>query len=135
MYLDFASIAIFLVLGFAFVLIGLAVTGLIRPHRPSRLKSQTYECGEKPEGPGRVQFNLRFYLIAFLFVIFDVEIVFIYPVAAVFKDFIASGHGLLAFAEIAIFVGILLVAMLYAWRMGALRWMNDLSVSLKEKAS
>ena len=122
MYSEFGSVAVFLALGFLFVTVSLFMAGLIRPNRPSDAKKSTYECGELPIGSGRVQFNMRFYLIAFIFVIFDVEVVFVYPVATVFRDCIAAGSGLIAFTEIALFIGILLVGFVYAWHQGALQW-------------
>ncbi len=122
MHTEFASVGIFIVLGFVFVTAGLFFAGFIRPNRPNQVKNRSYECGELPVGPGRTQFNIRFYLIAFMFVIFDVEAVFIFPVATVYKKMIESGLGMTAFFEIAIFVGILLVGLVYAWQQGALAW-------------
>src|SRR3982751_3393768 len=98
----------------------------LRPHAPTREKSMIYECGEKPIGQAWFNFNPRFYLIALVFVIFEVEIAFMFPVAAVYKSFIEKGQGLLAFGEIAVFVAILAVGLAYVWAMGDLEWVKGL---------
>jgi len=90
----------------------------IRPQNPDRIKEATYECGVETEGPTWVQFNFRYYYYALLFVIFDVEAVFLYPWAVSFSRF-----GVAAFVEVLTFVGILLVGLLYAWRKKALEWL------------
>ena len=90
----------------------------IRPNKPSLVKSSVYECGVDPIGPGRwVQFNFRYYTYALLFVIFDVETVFLYPWAIRFKQL-----GLFALFEMLVFVLILVVGLAYAWRKRALEW-------------
>jgi NADH-quinone oxidoreductase subunit A len=96
-----------------------------------------YECGEKPIGQAWFNFNPRFYLIALVFVIFEVEIAFMFPVASVYKSFIEKGQGLLAFAEIFVFVAILAVGLAYVWAMGDLEWVKglkqDVLQSLRDK--
>ena len=82
-------------------------------------KLEIYECGELPEGSAWVQFNIRFYIIALIFIIFDVEVVFLFPWAVVFKDI-----GLLAFVEVMIFLGILIVGFVYVWLKGDLDWVK-----------
>ena len=89
----------------------------IRPQNPDRIKEATYECGVETEGPTWVQFNFRYYYYALLFVIFDVEAVFLYPWAVSFQRM-----GVVAFVEICTFVLILLIGLLYAWRKNALEW-------------
>ena len=122
MLFNFANIALYLGLAAGFVVLMIAVGSLVRPSRPTKDKLMTYECGEVPVGPGRIQFNLRFYLVAFVFIIFDVEIAFMYPITAVYKKMVESGWGVMAFVEIAIFVSILLVGFVYAWSQGGLDW-------------
>jgi NADH-quinone oxidoreductase subunit A len=90
----------------------------VRPQHPDKVKEATYECGVETEGPTWVQFNFRYYYFALLFVIFDVEAVFLYPWAVSFAH-----AGVTAFAEIVTFVVILLIGLLYAWRKKALEWM------------
>jgi NADH-quinone oxidoreductase subunit A len=96
-----------------------------------------YECGEKPIGQAWFNFNPRFYLIALVFVIFEVEIAFMFPVAAVYKSFIERGQGLLAFGEIFVFVAILSIGLAYVWAMGDLNWVKglkqDVLQSLRDK--
>ena len=90
----------------------------IRPENPDRIKEATYECGVETEGPSDPQFNFRFYYYALLFVIFDVEAVFLYPWAVSFERV-----GVVAFIEVLTFIGILMIGLLYAWRKKALEWM------------
>src|SRR5258708_39450538 len=120
-----------------FVLGSLVAGSFLRPNAPNREKSMIYECGEKPIGQAWFNFNPRFYLIALVFVIFEVEIAFMFPVASVYKSFIEKGQGLLAFAEIAVFVVILAVGLAYVWAMGDLEWVKGLKQeglqSLREK--
>ena len=90
----------------------------IRPNNPDVIKEATYECGVETEGPTWVQFNFRYYYFALLFVIFDVEAVFLYPWAVAYRQL-----GVYAFVEAVLFIGILLVGYAYAWRKKALEWM------------
>lgn len=83
-------------------------------------KSQPYECGMLPIGSGAPQFSIKFYIVAMLFLIFDIEVVFMYPWAVIFRDFVMENAA--AFWTMTAFIGVLLVAYLYAWRKGALTW-------------
>ncbi len=98
-----------------------------------------YECGEKPVGHAWFNFNPRFYLIALVFVIFEVEIAFMFPVVSVYKYFIDHGQGLVAFLEIFAFVAILAVGLAYVWAMGDLEWVKGLKQevlqSIRDKQS
>ncbi len=125
MLFEFSSVLVFFAIGFGFVFVTLVFGKLIRPDNPNPEKSSVYECGETPIGGGVRQFNMRFYLVTFVFVIFDVEIAFMYPVTTVFKELLSQGFGVLAFAEIAIFVLILLVGFIYAWSQGGLDWVRE----------
>ena len=127
MLYQFSNVAVFLVLAVGFVFVTLLIGRFIRPNNPYPEKHSVYECGEPPVGAGFSQFNMRFYLIAFVFVIFDVEIAAMYPVTVMFKDLLQTGWGILAFVEIAIFVLILLVGFIYAWNQGGLDWVKGLS--------
>jgi NAD(P)H-quinone oxidoreductase subunit 3 len=89
----------------------------LRPSRPDPIKDDTYECGVETEGDALGQFNVRYYVFALLFVIFDVEAVFLYPWAVAYRQL-----GLYAFVEAVLFIGILLVGYVYAWRRKALEW-------------
>lgn len=90
------------------------ITGLVSP---TEGKSRTYECGMDPKGPGNLQFNVRYYVYALIFVIFDVEVIFLYPWAVAFKNL-----GIFALIEMFIFLIILIFGFIYAWRKGALEW-------------
>jgi NADH:ubiquinone oxidoreductase subunit 3 (subunit A) len=114
-----SSILTFLVIIVGFLVVNLLVWKVIRPSRHSEEKLTTYECGENPQGSAWVQFNIRFYVFALLFIIFDVEAVFLLPWAVVFKRL-----GPLAFAEGLVFIGILVVALAYVWRKGDLEWVR-----------
>lgn len=129
----FANVLIFAVISIGFVFGSLLGGKFLRPNNPTAEKSMIYECGEKPIGQAWYNFNPRFYLIALVFVIFEVEIAFMYPVAAVYKYFVERGQGLLVFAEIAVFVLILAVGLAYVWAMGDLEWVKGLKQDVLEK--
>jgi NADH-quinone oxidoreductase subunit A len=127
MLFQFANVLVFALLAFVLCGLMLGLGLLLRPSNPNPNKLSTYECGEPPSGSAWINFNIRFYLIALVFVIFDVELAFIYPVAAVFRDWVVSrGQGLFALVELAIFVGILSVGLVYVWRKGDLQWLKRL---------
>jgi len=126
MYFQFTSVVVMLLLGVGLCGLMLGLGALLRPSNPHPGKLATYECGEPPSGPAWINFNIRFYLIALVFVIFDVELAFIYPVAAVFRDWVSRGRGLFALVELAIFVGILAVGLVYVWAKGDLQWLKRL---------
>ena len=126
MQFHYASVAVILFLGFFLCAFMLGLGLLLRPSNPQPAKLTTYECGEPPSGSAWINFNIRFYLIALIFVIFDVELAFVYPVVAVFRDWIAKGHGGFALAEIATFIGILAIGLVYVWVKGDLEWLKRL---------
>jgi NADH-quinone oxidoreductase subunit A len=114
-----AAILVFLFVIVGFLAVNLILWWAIRPSRFSEEKLTTYECGENPLGSAWIQFNVRFYVFALIFVIFDVEAVFLLPWGVVFKDL-----GVLAFVEGLVFIGILVVALAYVWRKGDLEWVR-----------
>src|SRR5918995_3175188 len=124
MLFDFANVLVFTALGFGFVGVNLLIGRLLRPANPQARKLSTYECGEPSTGSAWVNFNIRFYLVALIFIIFEVEIAFIFPVAAVYRRWIEDGQGLFAFIKIFIFVGILFLGLVYAWAKGDLEWVK-----------
>ena len=126
MYFQFANVLVFFALAFVLCGLMLGLGILLRPANPSRSKLSTYECGEPPSGPAWINFNIRFYLIALVFVIFDVELAFVYPVVTVFRDWIRNGQGGFALAEITLFIGILAVGLVYVWVKGDLEWLKRL---------
>ncbi|MBI4288590.1 MAG: NADH-quinone oxidoreductase subunit A [Chloroflexi bacterium] len=119
---DYGYIGLFFVVSVVFalttVLIPQILTALgVIPSKPSPAKSATYECGMDTIGKSWVQFNFRYYFLALLFLVFDIETVFLYPWAVAFNKL-----GLFGFVEMVIFVGILVVAYLYAWKKKAFEW-------------
>jgi len=130
----FANVLVFSALAILFVLGSLVAGRFLRPHNPTTEKEMIYECGEKPIGQAWYNFNPRFYLIALVFVIFEVEIAFMYPVASVYRFFIEKGQGLLAFFEIFVFVAILAVGLAYVWAMGDLEWVKGLKQDVLKDA-
>jgi NADH:ubiquinone oxidoreductase subunit 3 (subunit A) len=114
---QYAFIAIFAIIAIVLPLVGLAVAWLLRPKKPNPVKNATYECGMETIGDTWIQFKAQYYLYALIFVVFDVEAVFIYPWAIAYNKL-----GLYAFVEMILFVAILVGGLLYAWRKGALEW-------------
>jgi NADH-quinone oxidoreductase subunit A len=109
-----------LALGVVFVVVSLTANRLLRPHRPTREKLLGYECGLDPEGEGWAQSYVRYYVFAFLYVIFAVDAVFLFPWATVFA---APGFGVATLVEMFVFLGFLSTGILYAWRRGVLAWL------------
>ena len=121
MYFDFANVLVYIAISIAFIFGSLTIGRILRPHRPTPEKLSTYECGEEAIGSAWIQFNVRFYIIALIFLIFDVEIAVLFPWAVIFKEV-----GLLALGEILIFLGILVVGFVYVWVKGDLEWLKSL---------
>jgi NADH-quinone oxidoreductase subunit A len=95
-----------------------AVNGLIGPRRPSKVKTEPYECGLPTEVSKTFRFGVSFYMIAMLFILFDIEVVFLYPVGVILR----AAHSVFVLVEVLVFVVLLLVALVYVWRRGALDW-------------
>ncbi|MFM7718717.1 MAG: NADH-quinone oxidoreductase subunit A [Actinomycetota bacterium] len=114
---DYAVVLAVLVAGVGLVAVAFLAARLIAPRRPLPAKLTTYECGIDPVGEGWAQSQVRYYVFGFLFVIFDVEAVFLFPWARVFEDL-----GWQAVIEMGVFIAILGAGLLYAWRKGVLRW-------------
>lgn len=114
---------LFLIGGILFCLMNFGLAYVLAPRRQSPEKGIPYECGELPIGPAWVQYNVRYYLYAMMFVLFDVEIVFLFPWAASFRDMLTDpAYGILAFGEMLVFMGLLIVAIAYAWKKGVMDW-------------
>lgn len=125
---EFGNVLVFIALGIVFVGIAYLVTSFLSKNKPNPEKLSTYECGEESEGSAHSQFNVRFYIIALVFLLFDVEIVFLFPWATVFgdKEMIAAIPiwGWLTFIEMIVFISILLVGLVYVWIKGDLNWIK-----------
>jgi NADH-quinone oxidoreductase subunit A len=124
MLFNFANVLIFLGVGSVFVVLNITVSRLLHTKLFTEEKYLPYECGEDPIGDTRIKFNTRFYVIALIFLIFDVEIVFLFPWAVVFRKI-----GVLAFVEMLVFIAILLVGLAYVWAKGDLEWIRSVQTS------
>ena len=130
MYFNFGNVLIFFLFGAVFVILNLFMSRLIRPAKPSAEKGSTYECGEIPLGGSWIQFNMRFYVIALVFLVFEVEVIFMFPWAVVLQPI-----GVYALVEMLLFIAILLVGYAYVWRKGDLDWVMASSVEVNDPAS
>jgi len=114
---DYGYVGLFFIFGIGFVASAFIVSWMLRPRSPNALKNSPYECGEVVKGSSWIQFNVRYYLIALIFVVFDVEVLFIVPWAVVSREL-----GVAAYIEMMVFVVILVFGLIYAWRKGAFNW-------------
>lgn len=126
---DFGTILLFIIAAIVLIIGMLALAKLIRPSRPNEEKLSTYESGEDPIGNANIQFNVRFYVVAIVFLLFEVELIFLFPWAVVFgqANLIAQTDGLwgwFSLVEMLIFVGILALGLAYAWAKGYLDWVR-----------
>ena len=116
---SYGVIALLALVGVAFVLVAMTANRLLRPVSPTREKLLTYECGVDPVGEGWAQTQIRYYVYAYLYVVFAVDAVYLFPWATVFAQ---PGFGAATLVEMFVFLGFLSVGILYAWRKGVLRW-------------
>ncbi len=117
---SYASLGLMLLVGIGFVSVAMAANRVLRPHRPSIAKLTTYECGVDPVGADWAQAQIRYYVYAYLYVLFAVESVFLFPWAIIFDR---PGFGVTTMVEMGVFVALISVGLLYAWRKGVLRWL------------
>jgi len=114
---NYVLVAVFVAIGIFLPVAALTLGRFLRPHKPTPEKMTTYESGNEPVGSGQVRFNVRYYLFALMFVIFDVEAVFLYPWAVAYDKL-----GLFALVEMLIFVLLLVIGLIYAWKKKVLKW-------------
>jgi NADH-quinone oxidoreductase subunit A len=114
---NYLPILVLVAIAFAFALGSVVLSRLIGPKKPSAIKLAPYECGMPIVGTARDRVSVKFYIIAMLFIVFDIEAVFLYPWAVMFKKL-----GLFGFVEMGVFIAILLVGYVYVWKKGALEW-------------
>jgi NADH-quinone oxidoreductase subunit A len=121
---SWAPVVVMIMIALLFAVGSVILSTLIGPHRTGPGKSTTYESGMMPVGDTRQRFNVRFYIVAMIFLVFDVEIVFFYPWATIFAPIVKADRafGALLLIEMSIFVAILLLAYVYAWGKGVFRW-------------
>jgi NADH:ubiquinone oxidoreductase subunit 3 (subunit A) len=116
--MGYGTLLSFLIVAILFGVAAIAVNRLLSPHRPSKVKNATYECGNEPTGDAQVRYNIRFYTFALLYVVFAIESAFLFPWAVVFRAI----EGLLPLFAALAFLAALVLALAYAWRKGALTW-------------
>ena len=120
---NYFPILMFVLVGIAIGVLPVAMGFLLAPHRPDPEKLSPYECGFEAFEDARMKFDVRYYLIAILFILFDLEIAFLFPWATIFKDIVATESiKLFGFIEMLVFVIVLVVGYVYAWAKGALEW-------------
>jgi len=124
-YRDYLPVIVFTLLAIVLIALPLFIQHILSPrHNKSDSKQLSYECGEIPEGSAWVKFNVRFYVIALIFLIFDVEVMFLFPWAVIFQELSNNNLGLLAFIEMFVFVIILVVGFAYVWIKCDLDWVK-----------
>ncbi len=114
------GVIVVLAVGFGFLIVGLG--NLFGPRRKTARKVMPYESGMTPIGPGTRRIPVRFYLVAVLFILFDIEIIFIIPWAVILRQFVKDHYGVFALIEMGVFIVILVIGLVYAWKKGALEW-------------
>ncbi|HZV54377.1 MAG TPA: NADH-quinone oxidoreductase subunit A [Rhodocyclaceae bacterium] len=120
---NYFPVLVFVLVGLAFGCAPILLGWLVAPNRPDSEKLSAFECGFEPFEDARMKFDVRYYLIAILFIIFDLEIAFLFPWATIFKEIVGTPEvKLFGFAEMLVFLAILVVGYIYAWVKGALDW-------------
>ena len=126
--LDYAPIAVMFLVAIGFAASQILVTQLIGPRKRTATKLMPYECGKDPVGSARDRFSIKFYTVAVIFLLFDIEVLFMIPFAVAFKSLLAAetssaiAYGAIAFVEIMIFIGTLIVGYIYVWKKGTFDW-------------
>lgn len=124
-------IVIFMVIAVLLFWGGHFVSVLLAPKKPSHMKSTPYECGEQPVGSAWSMFNVRFYVVGLIFIIFDVESVLMFPVATIFREMVDMGEGGYALLVFLSFISVLIEGIAYCWKKGDLDWVKSYQVSIK----
>ena len=114
---EWAFVGVFLAIAGVLPVVPIVLGRLLGPRKPNPIKNDTYECGVETVGDAWVQFKVQYYIFALVFLVFDVEMVFLFPWAVAY-----NGLGLFAFVEVLVFIALLAVALIYVWRKGALEW-------------
>lgn len=135
MYAEFAAVLVFLTLGTAFVVANLLLGWLVRPHKPSRDKSRVYECGEPTVGSAWIRYNSRFYTVALVYLLFDVEVVILVPAALVLRELAGEGNGWGPLVALVVFLLVLTLGLVYEWFYGNLNWIRTTAQDNGESAT
>src|SRR6476661_7318654 len=134
---DYMPIAIMFLVAAGFGCSQLMVTQLIGPRKRTAVKLMPYECGKDPIGSARVRYSIKFYAVAVIFLLFDIEVLFMIPFAVAFKSLIAAGpavFGTVAFVEILVFIATLIVGYIYVWKKGTFDWGLRARAEAREEA-
>ncbi len=134
---DYVPIGIMFLVGAGFGVSQLLVTQLIGPRKRTAVKLMPYECGKDPIGSARDRFSIKFYTVAVVFLLFDLEVLFMVPFAVAFKSLIAAGpavFGLAAFVEILVFIATFIVGYIYVWKKGTFDWGLQARAEAREEA-
>jgi len=121
--MEYFPIVMILVVALGFVGLTMVSTHLLGPKRKTKIKMEAFECGIDSIGNARIPFSIKYFLVAILFVLFDVEVIFMYPWAILFKDLMKE-QGIMIFIEMIVFISLLLIGFLYIIKKGALKWNN-----------
>ncbi|MFZ5918456.1 MAG: NADH-quinone oxidoreductase subunit A [Chloroflexota bacterium] len=116
---DYLPLLFLILVAALFAVVAIGLPSLLGPRKPNPAKMTTYECGKLPFGEARRSFPIHYYMVAMLFLVFDIEVIFLYPWAVLYRSFDPMWFGLI---EMAVFVAFLLVGYIYCWRKGALEW-------------
>ncbi|MBL8442422.1 MAG: NADH-quinone oxidoreductase subunit A [Zoogloeaceae bacterium] len=120
---SYFPVLIFIIVGLGFGFIPIILGRLVAPYRPDSEKNSPYECGFEAFEDARMKFDVRYYLIAILFILFDLEIAFLFPWATVFKEFVVAGeHAWFMFGSVMVFLAVLVIGYIVEWKNGALDW-------------
>jgi len=120
---NYLPVLVFIAVGLAFGVVPILLGWVVAPQRPDSEKLSAFECGFEPFEDARMKFDVRYYLIAILFILFDLEIAFLFPWATIFREIVATPDvRMFGFLEMLVFIGILVVGYIYAWVKGALDW-------------
>jgi NADH-quinone oxidoreductase subunit A len=131
---DYLPILLMFIVAAGFAVSNILLSQLVGQRKATRTKLMPYECGKDPVGSARERFSVKFYLIAMIFILFDIEVIFLVPWAVVFKSLVAEGLSTLAYAEMMLFVLLLLVGYIYVVRKGAFEWSNRARLEAEAEA-
>jgi len=134
--MDYAPILVMFVVAFGFAASQVLVTQLVGPRKSTATKLMPYECGKDPVGSARDRFSIKFYNVAVVFLLFDIEVLFMIPFAVAFKELfkINVSYGTIAFVEIMVFIATLVIGLIYAWKKGTFDWNVQARAEAKEEA-
>jgi NADH-quinone oxidoreductase subunit A len=125
----YMPVIILMSLAVGLVLVSVFFAQILRPFKPSALKEQAYECGEDPVGTAWSNFNVRFYVVSLIFIVFDVEGALMFPVAAIFRKFVEIGEGAVLVGSLLVFISVLVFGIIYCWSKGDLDWVRSFQLS------